>query len=331
MIHKLGGHGSGGSLKSVGLATKNEVSRKATRPLGATARNLVMIQDLSGEIQDSGVSVDAFGDRVAKAGDTMSGELDMSGKRIRNLPESPHDKQDATSKAYVDQSTAEAVLRDGTRVMTGHLSMGMHFIHELKDPANPQDAATKNYIDRQIATNAAMDSTPTLTICPPDYYNVINLVKLGEGLLSFLLTTPKGGVSAAFLPEYTLIVKRAKELLRLYGEADGALHSWPVIRSLHQKMIEILEVLPRDRLDAFVQANPAVPYTSAKYQRWVSNKIKFFDTVVKKKAITDKETLDVIHAQQTILRVGLDTMYVNNALLNILLDTPNPPPPDEQE
>lgn len=43
--------------------------------------------------------------KVAKSGDTMSGDLDMSGNRVKDLPQVPLEDKDAASKYYVDHAT----------------------------------------------------------------------------------------------------------------------------------------------------------------------------------------------------------------------------------
>jgi len=112
----------------------------------------IKVNSLSGS---SGVSLTADGlsvvDRVKTAGDTMSGDLDMAGRRVKNIPQFPVDTSDACSAAFVVQEDlnlrAQTLLCDGTQTATGHLNMGRHLVQEVLDPLALQDAATKNYVD----------------------------------------------------------------------------------------------------------------------------------------------------------------------------------------
>ena len=84
----------------------------------------------------------------------MTGDLDMSGNRVTNLPYTPANTSDAANAAYVIQGDLyveqKAVLRNGTQAMTGNLDMDDHFINNLPNPVNDQDAATKAYADTRL-------------------------------------------------------------------------------------------------------------------------------------------------------------------------------------
>jgi len=60
---------------------------------------------------------------VNKAGDTMSGILNMNGQTVTGLP-TPAAASDAASKAYVDTANAAMVKRDGTAALTGPWAVG---------------------------------------------------------------------------------------------------------------------------------------------------------------------------------------------------------------
>ena len=91
--------------------------------------------------------------RVLKAGDTMSGVLQMGGNLVRGLPTTyppVYQGDEATSWGQVGltlDAIHTAVLLDGKHPMTGDLDMGNHRIKGVTDPVDPQDAATKNYVD----------------------------------------------------------------------------------------------------------------------------------------------------------------------------------------
>ena len=113
--------------------------------------------------QTVGLVQDAASILVDKSGDTMTGNLDMSGNRVMNIPYAPANTSDAANAAYVIQGDLDVeqktVLRDGTQAMTGNLNMDDHFINNLTNPVNAQDAATKNYVD----TNKVSKSGDTMT------------------------------------------------------------------------------------------------------------------------------------------------------------------------
>lgn len=84
--------------------------------------------------------------KVSKAGDTMTGDLNMGGYKITNLF-FPTASLDAVNKNYVDGVSAGLLRVDGSNSMTGALDMGFNKITTLQDPTSAQDAATKNYVD----------------------------------------------------------------------------------------------------------------------------------------------------------------------------------------
>jgi hypothetical protein len=97
---------------------------------------------------------------VLKAGDTMSGELQMSGNLVRGLPTTyppPYYGDEAAAWEQVVGITSDAlkivVKLDGNDPMTGDLQMGQHQIKGAADPADPQDAATKSYVDTVLRSH----------------------------------------------------------------------------------------------------------------------------------------------------------------------------------
>ena len=95
------------------------------------------------------------GGKVSKSGDTMTGNLDISGNRVMNVPFSPTDTSDAVNAAYVVRGDLDVeqktVLRNGTQAMTGNLDMDDHYINNLPNPVHDQDAVTKTYADTKMS------------------------------------------------------------------------------------------------------------------------------------------------------------------------------------
>ena len=93
--------------------------------------------------------------KVSKSGDTMTGNLDISGNRVMNVPFSPTDTSDAVNATYVVRGDFDVeqktVLRNGTQAMTGNLDMDDHYINNLPNPVHDQDAVTKTYADTKMS------------------------------------------------------------------------------------------------------------------------------------------------------------------------------------
>ena len=85
--------------------------------------------------------------RVLKAGDTMSGDLNMGGQLVRGLP------------------TNYPPLYRGDEAVswTQVVGLAQDAVGNLQDPINPQNAATKNYVDsrKPVITVWAEENDPT--------------------------------------------------------------------------------------------------------------------------------------------------------------------------
>lgn len=87
--------------------------------------------------------------KVNRGGDTMTGNLAMSGKKVTGLG-TPTDNADAVTKKYNDDIANGLESRKVNRAgdtMTGSLNMSSKKITNLGAPTGNNDAATKKYID----------------------------------------------------------------------------------------------------------------------------------------------------------------------------------------
>lgn len=85
-------------------------------------------------------------DYVLKAGDTMTGDLNMGTHKVTGLA-TPTGNTDAANKEYVDNSVRGAYLPTTGGTMTGDIDMNGNTIENVKDPVNAQDVANKEYVD----------------------------------------------------------------------------------------------------------------------------------------------------------------------------------------
>ena len=92
------------------------------------------------------------------SGLTVNSNIDMKDRyRILNL-KSPSDADEPATKQYSDSKFLD---RDGSKTMTGNLSMNNNKIISLKSPSNNNDAATKKYVDDK--TFLALDGSKKMT------------------------------------------------------------------------------------------------------------------------------------------------------------------------
>ena len=92
--------------------------------------------------------------KVNKAGDIMTGVLNMNNQRITNLP-NPSEPNDAVNKSYVT-SQIDTRLNKGGDIMLGDLSMNHHKIVQVREPHDNFDAANKAYVDSKVISDRTM-------------------------------------------------------------------------------------------------------------------------------------------------------------------------------
>ena len=140
-------------------ATKQYVDTSIQNVIDAAPAALDTLNELAASINDdsnfAGTVTTALSQKVAKAGDSMTGELAMGTNKITGLA-TPTNAADAASKSYVDSQDATLVAKAGS-TMSGVLNMGSNKISDLATPTVANDAANKSYVDGILssATNAA--------------------------------------------------------------------------------------------------------------------------------------------------------------------------------
>ena len=111
------------------------------------------LQYIGNLTSDAQTQLDA---KLALAGGTMTGAIDMGSNSISNL-KAPTSDSDAANKGYVDLSLSEfsislpetkLALAGGT--MTGAIDMGSNSISNLQTPTDNSDAANKSYVDTAV-------------------------------------------------------------------------------------------------------------------------------------------------------------------------------------
>jgi hypothetical protein len=140
-------------------ATKAYVDSEISNLIGGAGTALDTLEELADALNNDpnfAATVTAeIATKVSKAGDTMTGNLAMSGQKVTGLG-TPTAGTDAANKTYVD--TADALklnLSGGT--MSGDIVMSGNKVTGLGAPSQAGDAANKDYVDAILgsATSAA--------------------------------------------------------------------------------------------------------------------------------------------------------------------------------
>ena len=142
-------------------ATKNYVDVGLANLVDASPAALDTLNELAAAINDdanfSTTMTNALAGKVADTGDTMTGNLIMSGATVTGLP-LPTTNTEAASKAYTDQQDALQVSRAGDS-MSGPLAMGLNKITGLGTPTANTDASTKGYTDGILGSATAASAS----------------------------------------------------------------------------------------------------------------------------------------------------------------------------
>ena len=89
------------------------------------------------------------------AGGTMTGELDMGTKNIRNLGY-PIGSTDAVSANFVQNLLTNNYLHYGGGTMSGQIDMNKNKIINLPEPTSAKDAATKDFVEKSHVSQSGL-------------------------------------------------------------------------------------------------------------------------------------------------------------------------------
>ena len=89
------------------------------------------------------------------AGGTMTGNLDMGTKNIRNLGY-PIGSTDAVSANFVQNLLTNNYLHYGGGTMSGQIDMANHKIINLPEPTSAKDAATKDFVEKSHVSQSGL-------------------------------------------------------------------------------------------------------------------------------------------------------------------------------
>ena len=142
-------------------ATKNYVDTGIADLVAAAPAALDTLNELAEALGDdanfSTTMTNALAGKVADTGDTMTGDLIMSGATVTGLP-LPANPSEATSKQYVDTRDSAQVSKTGD-TMSGNLGMGTHRVTNLGVPQSNTDATTKQYVDGILGSSTAASTS----------------------------------------------------------------------------------------------------------------------------------------------------------------------------
>ena len=142
-------------------ATKNYVDVGLAALVDASPAALDTLNELAAALGDdanfSTTMTTALAGKIADTGDTMTGNLIMSGATVTGLP-LPTANTEAATKQYTDQQDALQVTRAGD-TMSGSLGMGGNKITNLGTPSANTDAATKVYVDGILGSSTASSAS----------------------------------------------------------------------------------------------------------------------------------------------------------------------------
>src|SRR6478609_4863892 len=181
--------------------------------------------------------------KVDKAGDKMTGNLDMNNNRLTNVG-NPVDNQDCVTKDYLDtiakpinRSVQLKVNVDGDP-MCGNLDMNWHTLSNVKFPLNSCNATNKLYV--QICTES-------------DEIDVEKLCKLGEIISLILVDRYESLIQnmKCFLSSLAYAISmysKYKDISLHHAGNIKDINNCTIFVDLKVNIAKIIEVLPQKNL-----------------------------------------------------------------------------------
>jgi hypothetical protein len=167
------------------LAVANAAQADATQALtdSATAQSVAnnALANVNTALTTANLALSQVNNAVQKSGDTMTGDLDMTGNQIENLG-TPIANTDAATKDYVDTNLAGKLDTSGG-TMTGPINMGNNAITVLSSPSASSDAANKGYVDTALTGKQNTVATTTgvaITLDTPKEYGTYAAPETGN-------------------------------------------------------------------------------------------------------------------------------------------------------
>jgi len=154
-------------VNTTDAATKGYVDQEVTAVIDAAPGALDTLNELAAALNDDAnfaTTVNtSIATKLSKAGDTMSGQLDLGTNKVVNVA-TPTAGSDATTKSYVDGVDATKLnLSGGT--MTGNIVLGANKVTTTANPTTDDDLARKAYVDSILgsATDAETSAANAAT------------------------------------------------------------------------------------------------------------------------------------------------------------------------
>ena len=249
--------------------------------------------------------------KVDKAGDEMTGNLDMNNNRLMNIG-NPVDNQDSVTKDYLDTITKSInrqvqlkVNADGD-TMRGNLDMDWHTVTNVKFPLNSCDVTNKLYV--QICTEA-------------DEIDVEKLCKIGE-IISVILN--KYELLIQYRKQFLSSLTYAKSMLSKYKTISGShaghiqdIGNCTIFVDLKVNIIKIIEVLPEDVFQELKNELKKENLFSTP-EDGTQKRLRRFLTKCRDQTEGPNEQLQLL-LQKNLLLIDIGFVYLIDSLLHILL------------
>ena len=252
--------------------------------------------------------------KVDKAGNQMSGNLDMNNNRLINIG-NPVDNQDGVTKDYLDiitksinRSVQLKVNADGG-AMRGNLDMDWHTVTNVKFPLNSCDATNKLYV--QICTES-------------DEIDVEKICKIGE--IISLMFDKYESLLVQYKKQFLTSLAYANSMYSMYNAIPGipATHIKDISKStifIHLKVniIKIIEVLPQDMFQELKkELNKEKLFSTP--ERNIRRRFRLFLTTRAEQIDSGglNEQLQLL-LYKNLLLIDIGFVYLIDSLLHILL------------